>query len=163
MTKRNKNTYTVIGESAILKTNKGQEILVDAEDIPRLKELTWCISGNGYVMSRTKDHATILHRFIIGALNGEYVDHINGNPLDNRKVNLRRCAKQQNEFNQKVRADNTSGFRGVCADKRRGGFRAYISKDKKQYHLGRFDTPEEAAKAYNAKAVELFGEFARLN
>ena len=163
MTKRNRNQYAVVGDVATLTTNSGQVILVDADDVDRLRDYTWCISGNGYAMSRTFGPAVILHRLVMDADPGMYVDHINGNILDNRKQNLRVCRKQENEFNQKLRADNVSGYRGVCRDKRRGGFRAYINKDGRQYHLGRFNDPRDAAEAYNRKAIELFGEFARLN
>ena len=162
MTKRNKNRYVVNGGRTLVLTNKGQEILVDTEDIDRLKEYTWCISGNGYAMSRSQGEAVIMHRFIMNASEGLCVDHINGGILDNRKQNLRVCAKQENEFNQKIRVDNTTGYRGVCPSKS-GRFRAYIVKNGKQYRLGVFETAEAAAKAYNEKAVELYGDFARLN
>ena len=62
-----------------------------------------------------------------------------------------------------IRKNNTSGFRGVYFTKRANKWIAAIEKDKKKYHLGHYDTPEEAARAYDAKAKELFGEFARLN
>lgn len=159
---RNTNIYTVSGGDLLITTKSGKQIIVDTDAIELLREFTWCVGGTGYAMSRTKGSAVLMHRLLTGAKSGEYVDHINGNTLDNRKSNLRICRKQQNEFNTKRRSDNRSGFRGVCAA-RRGKFRAYINKDGKQYHLGEFSDPVEAAKAYNAKAVEFFGEFARLN
>lgn len=162
MTNRNKNRYVVDGVIAWLETNKGQRILIDSGSIEKIRDFTWCVSGNGYPMSRTGNRVTILHRLLVGTGPSDYVDHINGNPLDNRLANLRICAKQQNEFNQKIRVDNTTGYRGVCPGKN-GKFRAYIVKNGRQYRLGLFDNPVDAAKAYDLKAKELFGEYARLN
>ena len=157
-----RNQYQVGADHATLITHSGAEVLVDNDAVDLLRAYTWCVSGNGSVMSRTKGPATILHRLLLNAQPGDFVDHINGNPLDNRKSNLRVCSKQQNEFNTKVRKDNTSGYRGVCRT-RAGRFRAYINRDGKQYNLGVYATPEEAAVAYNLKAAELFGAYARPN
>ena len=109
-----------------------------------------------------------MHRIIANAKEGESVDHVNGNPLDNRKENLRVCTMSQNLANQKLRKDSTSGFKGVSKNQSKTNpWRAYINrkdgKKTKQYHLGLFKTPEEAARAYNEKAKELFGDFAKLN
>lgn len=158
----NTNQYIPGGDVTRILTRSGKFITVDTEVVEILKEFTWCVTGTGYAMSRTKGPAVLMHRLIAGACPGEFVDHINGDGLDNRRDNLRICRKQQNEFNTKRRSDNTSGFRGVCRARGRK-FRAYIVKDGRQYSLGQFDDPVEAAKAYNSKAVELFGEFARLN
>ena len=163
MPKRNKNQYLADGDVTSIITKNGVAVLIDTEDAERLRDYTWCISGNGYAMSRTKGPAVIMHRMITNADADMYVDHINGNILDNRKENLRVCKKQENEFNQKIRVDNTTGYRGVCKNSRSNKFRAYIVKDGRQYWIGLFDTAEEAARAYNTKALELFGEFARLN
>lgn len=94
------------------------------------------------------------------------VDHINGDGLDNRRSNLRPASNSQNSMNRKVTAaDNTSGFKGVCRHRRvRGdGWVAAITCDGTSRHLGVFEDPELAARAYDAAARELFGEFARLN
>lgn len=90
---------------------------------------------------------------------GLVVDHINGNKLDNRRSNLRICTQSQN-----LNGRNTNkGYIGVSWDKFRGKWKANIGKDYQKIFLGRFDTAEEAARVYDEKAVELFGEFARLN
>jgi len=157
-----RNTYTICGDYAVIRTSAGKSIFVDTEDLPLLSAFTWCVGGTGYAMSRTGGSATLMHRLLIGAPRGMFVDHIDGSPLNNRKGNLRVCRKQQNEFNTKVRRDNTCGYRGVCPS-RRGKFRAYINLNGKQESLGEYLRPEDAARAYNKRAVELFGEFARLN
>ena len=159
---RNTNQYIPVGGTVVILLRSGKQILVDPESVEVLSRYTWCITGTGYAMSRTTGPATLMHRLLAGAKAGEYVDHINGDPLDNRLSNLRRCRKQQNEFNTKIRSDNKSGYRGVCKA-RRGKYRAYIVKDGKQHSLGEFSNPVDAARAYNRKAIEMFGDFARLN
>ena len=156
------NTYTSKDGVSQVSTSSGTCFFVDTEDEVFLRHYTWCLSGNGYIMSRSTGACTILHRLLCGAQPGDFVDHINGDPLDNRKKNLRVCRKQQNEFNTKVRRDNTVGFRGVCPA-RRGKYRAYIVLNGKQHSLGQFDNPNDAARAYNKAALIYFGEFARLN
>lgn len=159
---RNTNRYEIFGDCVAIITRSGARILVDKEALKLVKDYTWCTTGTGYAMSRSLGNAVLMHRLLAGASRGDYVDHINGDALDNRRQNLRLCSKQQNEFNTKIRTDNTTGYRGVCKG-RRGKFRAYIVKDGHQFHLGEFEKAVDAAKAYNEKAAELFGEFARLN
>lgn len=89
------------------------------------------------------------------------VDHLNGNGLDNRRLNLRQATHSQNAMNRGMRSDNTSGYKGVGL--RRGAWTAEIYVHGVQHYLGRFLSAEEAARAYDAAAAELFGEFARLN
>jgi hypothetical protein len=103
-----------------------------------------------------------LHQFIT---DWSYVDHENGNGLDNQRSNLRQSTAAQNSHNRRTRIDSTSGFKGVfkqagCMSK---PWRAQIALSGKKKHLGMYATPEEAARAYDAAAAELFGEFARLN
>ena len=90
------------------------------------------------------------------------VDHINGNPLDNTRENLRLCSKAQNNYNAKKRKNSKSQYKGVTI-RPSGRFGAYICKDGKNYCLGTFDKEIDAALAYNKKAVDLFGKFAKLN
>jgi hypothetical protein len=89
------------------------------------------------------------------------VAHRDGDPFNNRWRNLRLSSHSNNVANQSRKQSNTSGFKGVTLDRRRGTWMAQIKKDGRQYWLGRFATPEEAHAAYVAKARELFGEFAR--
>ena len=103
-----------------------------------------------------------LHRLILKAKKGQEVDHRNGNGLDNRKNNLRFCTRSQNMMNQK-RRKGTSEFKGVYWHKRIKKWLAQITVNYKRTHLGYFDSEIKAGKAYDTKAVELFGKFARLN
>ena len=94
---------------------------------------------------------------------GMQIDHINGNGLDNRKVNLRLCNSSQNQRNARKRKSGTSRFKGVDWHKESKKWRARICVNRKRIHIGRYKSEFEAAQAYDKKAIELFGEFASLN
>jgi len=92
--------------------------------------------------------------------NGLYVDHINGDGLDNRKCNLRVANHSQNHMNERLRCDNKSGFKGVTRITR-GGWQATITAAGKTLYLGSFATPEAAYEARCAAAARYHGEFSR--
>lgn len=95
---------------------------------------------------------------------GLFIGHIeHGQGLaDNRLANLRIGTNGQNIANSRTRQDNTTGFRGIYITEW-GRWRAKINRGGKRVHLGYFSTAEEAAKAYDTAAYDLWGEFARLN
>lgn len=96
----------------------------------------------------------------MNATKEQLIDHINGDSLDNRRSNLRYCTYSQNLMNtHKVRS--ASGYKGVYRHRKR--WYAHITLNGRRFYLGLFKTPQDAAHAYNAKAKELFGEFACLN
>lgn len=103
------------------------------------------------------------HRLAWLYMTGEWpvggIDHINGNPSDNRWSNLRPANQSQNNANARMRADNTVGLKGVS--RHRGKYRASIVRGGRQKFLGYFATPEEAHAAYAAAAKAIFGEYAR--
>ncbi len=88
------------------------------------------------------------------------VDHKNRLPTDDRIENLRPATDSQNKANTAIRADNTSGYKGVSLDKRRNKWVAEITTDNKKQFLGSFDTPEDAHEAYKVAAKERFGQYA---
>jgi hypothetical protein len=90
---------------------------------------------------------------------GMFTDHINHDTLDNRRSNLRICTALQNQWNRKLSRTNTTGRVGIYWEEDRQKWRATITRNYKAYRLGRFDSMEEAAEAYDAKARELRGEF----
>ncbi len=90
------------------------------------------------------------------------IDHINGDPSDNRLSNLRLATRSQNMANARKPITNTSGFKGVYYDRSRGKWAANIWKDKKNFYLGRYSTLQEAHAAYVNASKKHFGEFARL-
>lgn len=107
-----------------------------------------------------------LHHFVLGiGVDGHRpkVDHINHNTLDNRRSNLRICTTQQNTFNRGPQKNNSSGFKGVHWSKKMSKWVARIKHHGRGMHIGVFSVKEEAALAYDAVALELFGDFAWLN
>jgi hypothetical protein len=105
----------------------------------------------------------LLHRFILGAQKGQIVDHINHDGLDNRKSNLRFGTKSQNTANQRLRTNNTTGFKGAYRWPGSNRWHSTIKVRQKLIHLGNFDSAVEAARAYDRAALEHFAEFAMTN
>ena len=107
-----------------------------------------------------------LHRIIWLYVTGEdpgssQIDHIDGDGLNNSFMNLRKASDAQNKGNCKRYKNNSSGYKGVSWSKNRSKWRARIAVNRKERHLGFFDTPELAHMAYCKAAAELHGEFAR--
>lgn len=120
-----------IAEIILYNKNKTEKCraIIDAEDINKINNTVWSLATGGYVRTRYKDskQSMALHRIILGEFDpNKFVDHINMNRLDNRKVNLRIVNKSQNSMNRITQINNSCGFRGVSKDKRRNKFRAYI-------------------------------------
>jgi hypothetical protein len=152
---------------AQIKLSKSKEFaIVDADDIEKLPKCPWRLNAYGYVVGYIKISKYVysqpfIHRVIINCPHGFAIDHINGDKLDNRKCNLRIVTAQQNKMNSSVYKNNKSGFKGVNLEGRK--YRATIKLNGKKMHIGLFETPEQAAKAYDEIAKNIFGEYARLN
>lgn len=141
---------------------------VDDADFFLLNLWRWNINSTGYVRRLEdvagKQRTILMHRFIMGAEPGEIVDHRDGDPANNRRANLRKTDSQGNNRNSAPRRHSRSGYKGVEYRDRWGPrWYAYIVLDGRKKYLGSFTDPAEAARAYDAAAVEHFGEFARLN
>lgn len=107
-----------------------------------------------------KAHRVIFH--LMGEEVPEYVDHKNGDRLDNRWCNLRAATATQNTTNSKPRSNAQHPFKGVDFSKEWGKFRARITEGKKTRLIGYYQTAEEAAEAYNQESLKVFGEFAKV-
>lgn len=149
----------------------GHVALVDEGDLDLIKPYRWLhragwstsYVGAGIRLPNGKPGTLYLHRLITGAEPGQVVDHANHNGLDNRRANLRLCTATQNNGNMRTPVTNKSGYKGVNWVPSRGKWRAEIWKCRRKHFLGSFTNPEDAARAYNAAALELYGEFALLN
>lgn len=158
----------------VLRGKRGGFSLVDAEDFQRLNAFKWRLGFRGYVISTKVDPENpkywttlLLHRTVLNlpTLRGyeDMVDHRNTLRIDNRKQNLRPCVRRQNGANRGPSKNGTSGFKGVTFNKKGQRWAAQLGDLGRRYHLGFYDTPVEAALAYNAAALQHFGEFAKLN
>lgn len=107
--------------------------------------------------------SVLLHRQIMKCGPDDYVDHINGNSLDNRKSNLRVCSNSCNLSNRSKQSNNKSGYKGVIKRKDCNRFEAAIRKDNYSHRLGLYKTIKEAAIAYDLASLYLYKEFAYLN
>jgi hypothetical protein len=135
---------------------------VDAADYEWLSQWVWGLH-NGYAGRYKKGKLVFMHREIMQPPKGKIVDHKNRNKLDNTRDNLHVCTQQENTRNTGKRNGTSSRFIGVHYHKSAGKWCAAIHFEGKHIHLGLFTDEVEAARAYDRKAVELFGEFARLN
>lgn len=149
--------------------NRDKWALVDEEDYWNVCDVTWTAKFYArtiYATSTTlrAGRAVYLHRLIMNAPVGKEVDHINGDGLDCRRSNMRLCTPRQNRQNmRKTNMPKTSTFMGVSWDKSRSKWRAVIKDKRKYIYIGRYDDEMEAAQSYDAAALSLFGEFARVN
>jgi hypothetical protein len=148
--------------------SKGRFALVDDDVFGDLSQFKWYVDGAGYVhrmwMIEGKRHYELMHRRIMRLSPGDMkeVDHVSGDKLDNQRANLRVCTKQQNQRNVGMIRSNKSGFKGVCKRANSDRWSAQIQVNRKQIHLGTFDSPEEAYEAYKEAALKHFGSFANL-
>jgi hypothetical protein len=120
----------------------------------------WKSDGRPYRMVIHDHEEYREHRIIwclhFGAIpDGYVIDHIDGDPCNNLIHNLRAVPETVNRLNQRMRSNSKSPYKGVCWDKERKKWMARLRVNKTQYNLGRFDTAEEAAKAYDAKVREV--------
>lgn len=154
---------------AIIPISRGLVTIVDEADAALVMAHRWSAfpvrqrAERYYAQTKIGGHTVRLHRMLLGAGPGVTVDHINGDGLDNRRVNIRIASIAQNNANRA--AVNKSSFRGVTAYPH-GRFKAAISERRgntRCRHLGFFGSAEEAARAYDRAAAEKWGDYARLN
>ncbi len=147
----------------------GRSTIIDIDTIPLMLAHKWRAHPTRdrktmRVMCHSTGTATnYLHREIMGNPTGKVVDHKNRNPSDNRARNLRVCTRRENSINAPGNANGTSRYKGVSWNTQQGKWVATVHCWRTPYHLGLFASEVEAARAYNAVAREMHGEFAFLN
>lgn len=155
-----------------IQLTQGKVALVDDADFEYLNQWKWfadkATNNKFYAVRKSiringKGINQKMHRIIFGNNLESHIDHINGDTLDNRRINLRICTHQQNMFNKPISKANKSGYKGVSFIGSNKMYRAAICINKKTIHIGNFYYAKQAAKAYNEAAIKYHGEFANLN
>lgn len=141
---------------------------VSNEDYKLCCQYTWWVRNSDkytYPMTTIGNKSVALHRVVLGLVDAPkttYVDHINGDRLDNTRENLRICNNAQNQWNTPKKANSKQKYKGVRKTKS-GKYEARIRYKGERFRLGVYPTIEEAVRVYNDKALELHGEFAYIN
>lgn len=143
-----------------LKCKCGQDILVD--DDLQLPFISWSCTGRNSVSGTVRQERVEIVSYVYPDVVG-ILDHKDRNFHNNQRDNLRPATKSQNNANQRLRKDSTSGYKGVSYNKRLCKWNACCMFQGKNHWIGTFKSRDEAALAYNKKALELHGEFAVLN
>ncbi|MET7041037.1 HNH endonuclease [Clostridium botulinum] len=140
--------------------SKGEQFTFDKCDYEFIKQYCWYVDKTGYVVYKDKKGTHYLHRVLMKAKIGQFIDHINNNKKDNRRENLRFATQQQNNFNKSIQNNNTSGIVGVRYDKSVNKWIAYIGYNNKNIRLGAFKNKKDAIKVRKEAEKKYFGEFA---
>ena len=143
--------------------NSINKVVCDDDDFINLSKSKWYENGSGYAYCRVNKSNIRFHRVVMNAQDGDIIDHINGNRLDNRKSNLRFCTQAQNSANMKIHGRNKTGFKGVSFEQRLGTYQCSICVNGKSKRIGNYPTAEIAWRFYDKFAMDFFGEFAKLN
>lgn len=131
-----------------IELTNGEFALADSCDYEKVKQYRWSKAGRGYAYGgNEKEQFMKMHRIITGAKDGEIVDHINRNKLDNRRKNLRIVSQSINALNGSIRSNSKTKVKGVCRWWRTGNWRAYAVINNKQKHLGYFEKIQDAIRA----------------
>ena len=142
-----------------IRLTQGKFAIVDDEDFKWLNQWRWYyrfVGKTGYAANLKM----YMHRLILKFPKNLEADHINGNTLDNRKINLRIVTKSQNAMNRRIKIHGIySNYKGVTSNKRCNHWMVFI----RSKSAGHFNTEHHAALVYDLWADYLFGEYAKLN
>lgn len=153
------------------KNGQGKFAKVDDWNYDWLSRYKWCQhkgrNGVCYAVRRTTrqegNRVVSMHREIMRANKGEYVDHKDGDGLSNEEANLRRCTNKENVTNARIRSDNTSGYKNVSLHRDGRRWKVQAAFNNQIVYIGLFDNIHHAALAADLWAVDLHGDFARTN
>jgi len=149
-------------------TKCGSAILFDELDYDLVSSRKWRVQKRSKkdgaqpakVISGKSPDIVSLHDILMNPKQGFIVDHIDGNPLNNQRGNLRVCTQAENACNRKTYKNNKSSVKGIYWMPRQNAWAARITKSGKRLFLGYYKKLEDAAKAYKNAADNLHGEFA---
>lgn len=146
-----------------IQLTQAQVVKVSDEDYEELNRYKWVAcrrsNSNEFVATRT----IFMSRQITNAPTGMVVDHINGDSLDNRRENLRICTEAENQHNRKKNKNGHPLYKGIHWNKRSCKWQARIGINGRDHHIGYFNSDQDAALAYDTKAREAYGKFAKTN
>lgn len=149
---------------AEIELTMGYIAIVDDDRFEELSKFKWCARDSGWGVYAGRGQPFVyLHRFLIGAMPGQIVDHKNGDSLDNRVDNLRFCTTSQNAANTNKNKLGISGLKGVTWDKSGRKWSVRLRIGHSRISIGRFNDKEEAYRAYCKAVINHYGQFARVS
>ena len=156
------NPYIVDGEVVTMTTHDGRQFTIDKSDLNKVLRYTWCYSKTGYLVATIDKKTTKIARYLLNPPKDKVVDHINGDPSDNRRCNLRICTNTENARNARKPINSKNKYTGVRKTKN-GTYKATIMFNRKNITLGTYKTEKEAYQARLEGERKYFGEFSRNN
>lgn len=160
------NTYDLTKEYGIGYTANDMCFMFDKEDYDKIKDYCWRVNDSGYLQTMDFNTGKMIgfHRLVLGLCDNEKykhmdVDHINGNPLDNTKSNLRIVTRSQNNMNRSLQTNNTSGVTGVYWNKKKLKWCAQIGLNGSHIHLGYYDNFVDAVESRKLGEERYFKEY----
>lgn len=133
---------------------------IDKNETERCSDYKWSLNKDGYAISSKDGKNFYLHRYLVCAQKGEYIDHINYDRLDNRKENLRICTNSQNLMHRSsLASNNTTGYHGIIFRKDRNKFSVEIQANKQKIFIGHYDKVDDAIVARKEAELKYFGKY----